>query len=567
MIYYSWKYRKEKYYLNKLKDPINEKSIFIESFNSAKIAGELYYILDYILNNFSDYNIILSINNLKLPEKFNKFSSKIELVKRDSKAYYKSLAKAKIIFTDTTLGLSFIKRKDQILIDYWHGTPIKKMGIHSSKNGQLWNISNIQKIFYLSDLIIFNNEWSKKIFSNDYMMPTLLVNKIKILPTIKNHIRNVKNHSKKTVLFAYTWKTIYRKNPNEFKKILLEIDGYLRDLISENKLNRDDYIFKFSVHNLIYSKKLILWMKKNIEYLVPLKVDDETDEIYQVLSNADIFISDFSSIIFEAAWYNKRIIIDNSEIEKYLDERGIYDEVSNEMKSIENYTSKQKVIEAIFNDEKSLTKYDEFNSKYNSAEYNYNSDNYWLGELLEGRNSLLNEGNISENNNLLIYPGDLDNEEDFFRIKNLLARLLKNEINIILWIPKLSSEIKEQVNAEKIYEEFASLNLNIINSWKCITGSFLDFLNSNPLVKNNKPIFKKRYNVFLKKESKKIFEGLEFRNIVSLSSKSWYANGILRSLEDGNFKDLSHMYKNNEESTKDLSEHIINMIKGGNKNE
>lgn len=526
MSFYRWVNRFENYYWDKLNDDINDDYVFIESFSSTKIAGELYYVINYILENFPSKKIYLSIKKEMLPREFKKHSGRITIFNRNSKKYYKYLATSKYIFTDTTFGLSFIKRDDQILVNYWHGTPIKKMGILSSKKGHYWNISNVQKTLYLSDWIVFNNRWSKKVFSRDYMLPTLIEENIKILPTLKNHISTEGSKKTKKVLFLYTWKTEYRKNLDVFKSKLIEIDNYIAPAMEMGNISNNEYKFTYSIHNLVYSEKLVNWMNANLKFLKPLLKNRET---YRELVDSEIIISDFSSIIFEAAWYKKRILIDKSDISSYKNERGIYDEVWEDLNIFDSFNTVEETINSIFKNIEPPKDLDNFNRKYNEAESNFDIDKYWLNDLLKSESNNLIDLSIIEQSkkDILIFPGQINDVEDLNSIKNLLNNIPKENYRINFWMPK---DNFDQEICEHLYNTINRTDINIISSWKKFTGSFLDSINESMYKLYKKRLFSKRYNLYIKKEVEKIFGNKKFDKVISLSSGDNYINNVIGNI-------------------------------------
>ena len=67
----------------------------------------------------------------------------VKIVYQGSFKYWKILATAKYIFTDTSLPRAYIKKDGQIYTNTWHGTPLKKMGKYNISERH--SMGNIQR--------------------------------------------------------------------------------------------------------------------------------------------------------------------------------------------------------------------------------------------------------------------------------------------------------------------------------------------------------------------------------------------------------------------------------------
>ena len=148
------------YYLKVLKeDNINYKNIFIEPQQGRTINGNMFYILKELSENkiYSEYNIYVAIKTQaiktanKILEK-NKIKN-VKIVQYLSKEYYKLLATSKYLITDTSFLPFFVKKEGQVILNTWHGTPLKCLG--KSNKTDYYNIGNVQKNFLISDYLLY----------------------------------------------------------------------------------------------------------------------------------------------------------------------------------------------------------------------------------------------------------------------------------------------------------------------------------------------------------------------------------------------------------------------------
>lgn len=503
------------YYFKQCKKNIREDFYFLESFNGKKIAGEIYFAIIFLSDSFPDKTIVSVIEKKKdIPEKLLNRGN-IIFVKRDTRKYFKYLAMSKNIFTDTTFPNFFIKRKEQTMIQFWHGTPIKNMGI-STKSGDFRNISNVQKNLLLSDWIILNNEWTKEVFLKEYMIHKKLENKIILSSTLKNKIypsEKSDGKNKTTVLFAYTWKTIYRKN----KKLLKGKLRYLDQLIETSMTQGEDFEFYYSLHNLIYNKRFLKWMEKKLVYLKPLYYNNE---IYEFMTfETDIVVSDYSSFVFDAAFKNKKIIIDKSGSKKYKEERGFYKEVIQDIQnSFICKDTMNEVISSIF-DENEKKSYDLINEKYNSFE----------GKTKDWTKKIFLEEEIKLSNfdqGILIYPGNLTLNGITSSFYNTLDILLSKNKNITIWAPK---NYISQKKAENLYKKYNG-RIEILHSNYQSFGT-IDKINEFFYKKIRRPIFKRRFKNKFKAEYEMIFSSNTFKKVVHFSTYEWYVGEVMSNFE------------------------------------
>lgn len=504
-------WNKRSYYWKQTEKKIIDNNYFFESFSGVKISGEIYFAIIELSKRFVDKKMIVAISDKNdIPTKiFNLLN--VEFVLKNSFKYFNALATSSYLFTDTTFPLFFKKRLDQKLIQFWHGTPIKKMGISVKSSSDFSNISNVQKTFLHSDKIILNNNWTKDILLKEFMIGKYIESKILLTSTLKN--KDYKSNPKQNVniLFAYTWKTAYRKNPKLLKGKLKYIDN----LIKLNIMNKKNYSFYYSLHNLIYNKKFLKWMDDNLSFIKPLRYENE---IYEFMKyEADIIVSDFSSFVFDAAYFNKKIIIDFSNFNDYVKERGVYFEVINDLKNNFVYRNsiKDTVIE-IFkkNSNQDLTW---INEKYNEFEF---SKNYWIDIIFKIDET--KPVKPVKSDSTLIYPGNLALNGITTSLYNTLDLLIKNNGNITIWAPKSYISQNKAIDLYKKYDG----KLQILSTNYQQKG-YIDKFNEYTYRKIGFPVFLGRFNRKTVVDHETIFGNINFKNVVHFSGYEWFVNEVL----------------------------------------
>ena len=269
---------------------IENNVIFLEAQNARNIFGNIFYIAQELNNNdeYKSFKIYLSINkkSLNSARKFleNQGLNNIVLIKEKSKEYYKLLATAKYLITDTSFNPCFIKKEGQVIFNTWHGTPLKTLG--KKVNNDFHDLGNIQKNFIIADYLLYPNEYMMEHMIEDYMIQNLSNAKI-ILEgyprnsvffdeELKNKIRKEQNiEGKEIFMYMPTWrgsvsKIESKEQEEQLQKYLEEIDKNLKD-------NQEFFVNLHPfVSNRIKYKKL-----KNI------KKFPKDYETYQFLSIAD----------------------------------------------------------------------------------------------------------------------------------------------------------------------------------------------------------------------------------------------------------------------------------------
>ena len=111
-------------------NPTNDKVIVFESFLGKQYGCSPKAIYNYILTDdrFKDYTFVWAFRSARLQELGEQFTDpRTVLVKYKSGDYYRYFAMAKYWITNWRIPPYMTKKKDQILIETWHGTPLKKL--------------------------------------------------------------------------------------------------------------------------------------------------------------------------------------------------------------------------------------------------------------------------------------------------------------------------------------------------------------------------------------------------------------------------------------------------------
>lgn len=315
------------YYINRYyNEKIDDKSVLIESKNGEDVAGNMFYILKELsASEYQEYTVYLVAAENKI-ERFNNLLenyniSGVKVIKRLSLQYFKMLAKAKYLFTDTTFPYMFIKKDGQIYTNTWHGTPLKHMG--NQVVNRKYAMGNVKRNFTFSDYLVYPNDEMKNKMMKAYGIENLYQGNILNAGYPRNAIffnrddekelrKKLELENKQIICYMPTWRgNMLARKGNEQHKEIIDNIRYI-----DKKLN-DNQIMYIKMHVLV-QKDLNF---DGFKHIKPFPKDIET---YQFLNIADILITDYSSVFFDYANTKKKIILYTYDKEEYLSTRGFY---------------------------------------------------------------------------------------------------------------------------------------------------------------------------------------------------------------------------------------------------
>jgi len=283
------------------------------------------FIANECFNDYFHYWVINDFEKNKFVMEAYKQYPNIKFVLHNSKTYLKLLATAKFLINNTSFPSFFSKKEGQIFINTWHSTTVKKLGF-DVPNG-IFSVNNMLRNFLMSDILIAENYFMKKVFLDSFKLNNLFTGKILTIGQLRNELlftekkgivgklrKNniaIENH-KKIVLFAPTWRgSNYCKTNFSIQNIENEINN-IRD-----RINLNEFLLLFKPHQTLY-KSLI-----KIKTDIPFEYIPSTIDTNELLSITDILITDYSSICFDFIPRKKPIIFYIPDLNEYQEYRGL----------------------------------------------------------------------------------------------------------------------------------------------------------------------------------------------------------------------------------------------------
>ena len=354
---------------------VDNRTIIFFAFKGKSYACSPKAIYEYMLNDekYKDFNFIWAFNEPERYEMLEK-NRNTKIIKYGSKEYQKKLAKAKYWIFNYRVADHIYPKKNQVYVQCWHGTPLKKLGYDLKNSNNAMNSDSeiyekykidAKKFKYLlspskfasekfaSAWNLTNTNMDNKILEEGYPRNDFLYKyKKEDINKVKKKLNLPKN--KKIILYAPTWRDNQHQSGLGYT-YKTEVDF---DLLKQQL--QDEYIILFRAHYLV-ANSFEFEKYKNFIYNV-----SEVDDINELYIISDILITDYSSVFFDYANLKRPIIFYMYDFEKYKDNlRGFYIDI-NELpgkitKTEEELLRAIKETENIKEDEK----YKRFNKKYN----------------------------------------------------------------------------------------------------------------------------------------------------------------------------------------------------------
>lgn len=317
---------------------VKQKLIVFESFGGRQYSCSPRALYEELCRNplYKDYKKIWAFQD---PEKHRYLEKDpdTKVVAYHSEAYYKAYAMAKVWVSNFRLGNELQPKKNQIYIQTWHGTPLKRLGFdienfNGSKGAQreleYQYSSDVKRYSYLLSPSQFYKEKITGAFGlekfgktdifidggyprNDFLLR--LTDKKKEELKAQMDIPD----DKKVILYAPTWRETEHEPGCGYRyKLAVDFDKWRRAL-------GEDVLILYRSHYFISNE---IDLRPYEGFVRNVSDYDDINDLYAV---SDMLITDYSSVFFDYANLNRPIVFFMYDYEQYKNElRGFYiDEV------------------------------------------------------------------------------------------------------------------------------------------------------------------------------------------------------------------------------------------------
>ena len=365
-------------YLRYAKCETDDKLCVFEVFNGRVYSDSPKAIYLAMLEDekYKDFRFVWAFAD---PDKFKYLEQNrnTSVVRYNSKEYMKTYAKAKYWFTPSRLPDYIVPKEDQKYVQFWHGTPLKRLGFDIEVKGKnaLHTVSEWQHLYeydasrysYLVTPSRFTSEKLtsafnlKKLGKDKCIIETGYPRNDALFKFDDKYVADIRKEigipeDKKVILYAPTWRdNQYATGVGYSYALALDLDRMKDEL-------GDEYVVLFRTHYLI-SKALDLSQYEGFIYNVSSYSD--VNDLYIV---SDMIITDYSSVFFDYANLERPMLFYMYDLDDYKNNmRDFYielkelpgpvvkteDELYSEIKNIGSYWETYK------------KRYDAFRAKYN----------------------------------------------------------------------------------------------------------------------------------------------------------------------------------------------------------
>lgn len=254
-------------------------------------------------------------------------SRNVRFVRSGSNAHMRHLASAGHIITNGSLPTFFQRKSGQIVVNTWHGVPIKKMGFEIP-NGNI-EARNVLRVLAQTDYLLSGSGYETEalylrghklrgIFEGSVLEEghprddlTLDCDRIDHAEWLRTHGVRI-GYGKKVVLYAPTWRGSRVQQPVDTVDDLLRVVTVLRE-----RLDPDRYTILVKLHHLTAAH--LVDDERFEGMLVPTHLDTN-----EVLGVVDVLVTDYSSIFVDFLVTGRPVVFFIDDLEEYVAERGVY---------------------------------------------------------------------------------------------------------------------------------------------------------------------------------------------------------------------------------------------------
>lgn len=314
---------------------LNEKLLVFSAYNGKSYACSPRAVYEYMIKDarFTDYQFVWFFDQ---PENYQFLEThrNTKVVKNQSAECERYLHEAKYwIFNFRALD-HWTPKKEQIYVQCWHGTPLKRLGYDITNSDNAMNsVKEIQSKYKIDtkrfDYMVspcpfvtekFRSAWNLSAYGKEDAVLQIGYPRNDFLNSFTDEdVRRIKadlqleDCDKKIILYAPTWRDnqhdaklgyVYR-NPVDFDYLQKELGEEYTILFRAHYLVADNFDFK-AYEGFIYD----------------VSSYDDINDLYII---ADMLITDYSSVFFDYAILKRPMLFYMYDMEEYRDEmRGFY---------------------------------------------------------------------------------------------------------------------------------------------------------------------------------------------------------------------------------------------------
>lgn len=343
-----WKIQRIKYDRFAKKIAIDNRLIFFESFGGRSCGDSPRAIYLAMLDDerFKDYRFVWSFKGHERTEEMKGDllfdDPRVTIVQRGSKEYFHVLASAKYDIQNMRLPEYVYPKQDQVFIQCWHGTPLKRLGNDiKMKTSAALNSSDELADRYRMDgkkwsFLVSPSPYTSKHLADAFGLPEekrssaiLEVGYPRNDELARAHIDATRSHErevrkelgipegKNVLLYAPTWRD------NSYKVGMGYTFDYLIDFDLLQRELGEDWVVLFRPHYFIANQ---FDFSAYEGFVIDVSAWGNINDLYIA---ADVLITDYSSVMFDYAILHRPIMLFVPDYDEYANDiRGFYFDLS-----------------------------------------------------------------------------------------------------------------------------------------------------------------------------------------------------------------------------------------------
>ena len=316
------------YYKTYYEMPLDDNLIYFESRDGLDFTGNILRIAQELCRDDCYAHLRFCVrtrNDVKdkiysMAGRYGLAMSRFSFVDEEWRAV-EVMERARFVVSDSGMPWAYVKRAGQVVLNTWHGTPLKVMGKYIPTEEH--KIGTVQHFFLSSDYMLFPSEYMKEKMLRSYMVDKVASGKA----LMEGYPRN-------SVFFDKSQRAVVRKE--------LGFDG--KSVYAYMPTHRGTSIKSKNSSQLVdvvdYLSELDCYLTASELVLVKLHVFNQSQidfsqfdhimpfpqgyEPYDVLNATDGLITDYSSVMFDYANSGNNIILFSYDEEEYFQDRGTY---------------------------------------------------------------------------------------------------------------------------------------------------------------------------------------------------------------------------------------------------
>jgi CDP-glycerol glycerophosphotransferase len=313
--------------------PVEPKTVLYESFSGNGMLCNPEALFRELLraSDFSDFTHVWVLSSLhEYRETVREFAGvpNVRFVRAGSVAYHRALATSGYLVNNATFPPEFSKRPEQVYLNTWHGTPLKRMG-YDIEDGVLATANTIRNFLSADYLLAANSFMTEQMYGTAYKLNGIFRGTVieEGYPRIDRQFMDAAGRSavrdrieaaglelggRQIILYAPTWKGTSFSAPEDDAEELIRRVGEL-----ESQIDTERYVVLLKTHQIVH--QLTAHRPAFRGKVVPNEIPTNA-----LLGATDVLVTDYSSIFFDFLPTKRPILFLTPDIDDYAGYRGLY---------------------------------------------------------------------------------------------------------------------------------------------------------------------------------------------------------------------------------------------------